>query len=516
MPAGIVYLVGAGPGDPGLFTLKGREVLEKADVVVYDRLVNPSLLSLARPGAEIIYAGKSPAGHTLTQEEINSLLVERALKGQVVVRLKGGDPFVFGRGGEEAEALVKNGVPFAVVPGVTSAIAAPAYAGIPVTHRDCASTVAIITGNEDPSKESSGVAWEKIATGVGTLVFLMGMANLAAIASRLIAHGRSPGTPVALIRWGTWAEQQVLVGTLADVAERAAAAGFTNPVVIVVGEVAGFRERLQWSEGRPLFGRRVLVTRAAEQAGALSGALRSLGAETLEFPVIKIVPPEDYGPLDQAIARIDLYDWLIFTSVNGVEFFFRRLFQLGRDIRELKDNNIGAIGPATCRALHGYGLQVDFMPGEYRAEAIVEGLAGKIYPGRRVLLPRADIARPFLKEALAHFGAVVEEVAVYRTVKDGRSSHLVNLVREYLDRKRIHIVTFTSSSTVRYFADLFHEQELPRLLAGTGVACIGPVTAQTAEELGLKVDVIAGEYTVAGLVTAIAARFGYQGKGAGA
>lgn len=505
MRAGTVYLVGAGPGDPGLFTLKGREVLEKADVVVYDRLVNPALLSLARPGAEIIYAGKSPAGHTLSQQEINSLLAERAKRGQAVVRLKGGDPFVFGRGGEEAQALAESGVPFEVVPGVTSAIAAPAYAGIPVTHRDYTSTVAIITGNEDPAKESSRLAWEKIAAGAGTLVFLMGMANLAAITSRLIEHGRAPGTPVALICWGTWAEQQVLTGTLADIAERAAGAGFANPVVIVVGEVAALRERLKWLENKPLAGRRVLVTRAAEQTGSLSGALRSLGAETLEFPAIKITAPDNYGPLDRAIDRITLYDWLIFTSVNGVKFFFRRFLQKERDIRELKRIKIGAIGPATRRALRDYGLRVDFMPEEYRAEAVAAGLKEKIRPGRRVLLPRADIARPFLKEALAEGGIAVEEVAAYRTVMDGRGR---DLVKEYLRRGRIHVITFTSSSTVRYFVDLIGREELPWLLAGAGIACIGPVTAQTAKELGLPVDAVAGEYTIEGLVKAIVAKFG--------
>ena len=503
MRTGTVYLVGAGPGDPGLFTLKGAEVLEKADVVVFDRLVNPALLSLIRPGAEIIYAGKSPAGHTLTQEEINAVLVERAKNGQAVVRLKGGDPFVFGRGGEEAQVLVKSGVPFEVVPGVTSAIAAPAYAGIPVTHRDYASAVAIITGNE--AKENSALAWEKIAAGAGTLVFLMGMANLAAIASRLLEHGRSPGTPVALIRWGTWAEQQVLTGTLAGIAEQAAAAGFTNPAVIVVGEVAALREQLQWLEKMPLSGRRILVTRAAEQAGSLSGALRSLGAETLEFPAIKIVPPDDSGPLDRAIEKIESYDWLIFTSVNGVKYFFQRLFEKERDIRELGGIKIGAIGPATRRALRDYGLKVDFTPEEYRAEAVAVGLREKIHPGRRVLLPRADLARSFLKEALADYGAAVEEVTAYRTVRDGRGG---DLVKEYLHRGRIHVITFTSSSTVRYFIELVGRENLPRLPAGVGIACIGPVTAQTAEELGLKVDVVAGEYTIEGLVKAIVAKFG--------
>ncbi|MGB9847412.1 MAG: uroporphyrinogen-III C-methyltransferase, partial [Desulfotomaculales bacterium] len=315
MRKGTVYLVGAGPGDPGLLTIRGREILEKADVVVYDRLVNPCLLSLAREDAEVVYAGKSPSGHTLTQEEINTLLVARAKEGKTVARLKGGDPFLFGRGGEEAQDLAANGVPFEVVPGVSSAFAAPAYAGIPVTHRRYASTVAVVTGNEDPRKGSSRIVWEKIATGAETLVFLMGMGNLEAIASRLMAHGRAPETPVALVRWGTWAEQEVLAGTLATIAGQAEKAGFSNPAVIVVGEVAGLSRELQWLENRPLFGRRVLVTRAAEQAPALSAGLRALGAEVLEFPTIKITAPPDYAPLDRAISRVGEYSWLVFTSV---------------------------------------------------------------------------------------------------------------------------------------------------------------------------------------------------------
>jgi uroporphyrinogen III methyltransferase/synthase len=504
MPKGIVYLVGAGPGEPGLLTIKGRELLEKADVVIYDRLVNPSLISLVHSGAEVIYAGKSSADHKLAQEEINSLLVKRASRGQLVVRLKGGDPFVFGRGGEEILALAENKIPFEIVPGVTSAFAVPAYAGIPVTHRDFTSTVAIIAGNEDPAKEISRVAWEKIATGVDALIFLMGMANLETIVKRLLENGRPPGTPVALIRWGTWAEQEVLTGTLADIAGRAAQAGFEPPVVIVVGEVVGLRDKLKWVENKPLFGKRVLVTRPAAQAGRLSFALRALGAEVLEFPAVKIVAPADYAPLDKALKEIEHYHWLIFTSVNGVQFFFQRLFQQEKDVRALAHVRLGVIGPATRRALQSYGLRADFMPAEYRAEAVAAGLAEIVHPGQRILLPRADLARPFLRAALADGGATVEEVVAYQTVMEGQNR---DLVREYLHQGRIHLITFTSSSTVRSFTRLLGEPDLPRLLAGVQIACIGPVTAKTAKETGLNVGIVAAEYTITGLVKAIVAKY---------
>ncbi len=500
MRKGMVYLVGAGPGDPGLITVKGLELIRKAEVIVYDRLVNPRLLAQAAPGAELIYAGKGPAGHAMTQQEINALLVERAARGKVVVRLKGGDPFVFGRGGEEAGALAEAGIPFEVVPGVTSALAVPAYAGIPVTHRDCSSTLAIITGNEDPAKESSRIDWDRIATGAGTLVFLMGMASLPHIASRLVACGRSPQTPVAVISWGTRAEQQTLVGTLADIAPRAREAGLANPAVIVVGEVVAFREKLAWFEKKPLFGKRVLVTRAREQAGAFSRAIEALGGEVVEFPAIRVVEPENCEALDAAIARLESYSWVVFTSVNGVHFFVRRLRQRGRDIRALYRAKICAIGPKTGQALESYALQVACIPGEYRAEALAASLRGKVKPGERVLLPRADLARKVLGDALSSLGAEVDEVAVYRTLPgegDGR------LVRDLLAAGRIHVVTFTSSSTVRNFVQLLQEPDLSRLLAGVTVACIGPVTARTAREVGLPVHIEARRYTVEGLIEAL-------------
>ncbi|SHJ67015.1 uroporphyrinogen-III C-methyltransferase [Desulfofundulus thermosubterraneus] len=500
MKKGTVYLVGAGPGDPGLITVKGLACIQKADVIVYDRLVSPKLLFHAAPGAERIYVGKSPSGHAMTQEEINQLLVERALKGQVVVRLKGGDPFVFGRGGEEAEALAEASVPFEVVPGITSAVAVPAYAGIPVTHRDCTSTLAVITGNEDPSKESSRINWEKLATGADTLVLLMGMANLESIVQQLVRHGRDPQTPVAVIRWGTRPEQKTVVGILENIVSRAMEAGVTNPAVIIVGEVVTLREKLSWYEKKPLFGKRVLVTRSREQASQLSRAIEALGGEAVEFPTIQIVEPESYEPMDGAIARLDSYRWIIFTSVNGVRFFFSRLLQQGKDVRDLKGANLCAIGPKTKEALERYALKVTHVPDEYRAEQIIAGLKDQIKPGERVLLPRADIARKVLTEMLSGLGAVVDEVVAYRTIPAREDTQLV---RQMLAEGKIHIITFTSSSTVRSFVELLKEHQLSRLLQGITVACIGPVTAQTARELGLPVHVQARRYTIEGLVEAV-------------
>ena len=501
---GYVYLVGAGPGDPGLLTLKGREAIAKADVIVYDRLVHPAILAHASPQAELIYVGKSPERHTLKQEEINELLKDKALEGKVVARVKGGDPFVFGRGGEEAEVLAEHSIPFEVVPGITSAIAVPAYAGIPVTHRDCTSTIGIITGNEDPTKEESSIDWAKLATGLGTLIFLMGMANLPKIVGQLLAHGRDGSTPVALIRWGTRPEQETLTGTLADIVEKARAANFSNPAIIIVGEVVKLREKLMWFEKQPLFGRRVVVTRAREQASALTAALQELGAAVMECPTIEIQSPLDWGPVDAAIHSLEDFQWVIFTSVNGVSSFFRRLWDLGYDVRKFYGVKICAIGPKTREALEKYALRVEYMPEEYVAEAVIEGLKEKVRPGERVLLPRADIARKVLAEALAALGAGVTEVTVYRTVKSRRGQEaLVAALRE----KKVDIVTFTSSSTVRNFVELLPAEEREQLLEGVKLVSIGPITTRTAEDLGLKVDVTAREYTIHGLVQAIVENF---------
>lgn len=496
---GKVYLVGAGPGDPGLITLKGMNSIAAADVIVYDRLVSRRLLHYARPGVELIYVGKLPQRHTLQQEEINALLLDKALQGCTVVRLKGGDPYLYGRGGEEAELLVENGVPFEIVPGITSAISVPAYAGIPVTHRDFTSSFAVITGHEDPDKDETRIAWDKIATGIGTLVFLMGVSNLPLIVQKLMEGGRAPSTPVALVRWGTRPEQATLTGQLENIVQKVQEAGFQAPAVIIVGEVVSLREKLKWFEHKPLFGKRVVVTRARSQASALSERLEALGAEPLEFPVIEIAEAADYAPMDRAIARISTYSWLIFTSVNGVESFFNRLRYQQKDIRDLSGLRLCAIGPKTRAALEQKGLIVDYVPSEYRAEAIIEHLSGVIEPGDRVLLPRADIAREILPETLTALGAEVDNVEAYRTLRGGGDAlYLRQLLREGL----IHFITFTSSSTVRNFVELLGE-DVKALLAGVTLASIGPITTSTAEELGLKVDLEARSYTIEGLLQVI-------------
>ncbi|MEG6615465.1 uroporphyrinogen-III C-methyltransferase [Peptococcaceae bacterium 1198_IL3148] len=500
MKNSVVYLVGAGPGDPGLITVKGLECIKKADVIVYDRLASPRLLVHARPDAELIYVGKSPERHAMKQHEINQLLVDKAKAGHVVTRLKGGDPFVFGRGGEEAETLVEQGIRFEVVPGITSAVSVPAYAGIPVTHRDATSNFAVVTGNEDPTKDDSNIAWDKIATGIGTLVFLMGMGNLPYICEKLIRYGRSPETPVALIRWGTRPEQRTLVGTIADIAEKAKQAEFKNPAVIIVGEVVKLREKLAWFENRPLFGKRVLVTRSREQASVLSQRIEALGGEPWEFPTIQVTDPEDYAPLDQAIAKLSQYKWVIFTSVNGVKYFFDRLRQQNKDIRALAGLKICAIGPKTKESLEAYGLMVDYVPGEYRAEQIIAGMEDKVKPGDGVLLPRADIARKILPNALREMGALVDEVTTYRTVLGAGNAQLL---KEMLARKELNILTFTSSSTVRNFVELVDADHLQDLLRDVIVASIGPITTNTAKELGINVTVEAKEYTIDGLIEAV-------------
>lgn len=500
MNKGLVYLVGAGPGDPKLITVKGLEAIRKAQVIIYDRLAGRRLLAFARPGAELIYAGKSPDRHTLKQEEINRLMVEKASENKIVTRLKGGDPFVFGRGGEEAEALVQAGIPFEIVPGVTSAVAVPAYAGIPVTHRDCASILSIITGNEDPEKDDSGIAWDNLAATAGTLVFLMGMNNLSKITGRLLKYGKPKDTPAALIRWGTTPEQQTLVGTLGDISDKALQTGFKNPAVIVVGEVVSLREKLNWFENKPLFGKRVLVTRAREQASRLSEIIYALGGEPVEYPTIRIAEPDDYAKMDIAIQEIESFDWIIFTSVNGVASFFRRLRHHRQDVRRLHRARLCAIGPRTREALENYGLLVETVPDEYRAEEIARELTGKVAVGDRVLLPRAEIARKVLPETLTAMGALVTEAPAYRTLAgDGDSG----LVKEMLQKKEIQIITFTSSSTVQNFVKMLEAANLSDMTEGVTVACIGPVTADTARSLGIKVDVVAGEYTIEGLVTAI-------------
>jgi len=501
---GKVYLIGAGPGDPGLLTLRGAELLGRADVVVYDRLANPVLLDRhTRPEAERIYVGKSSSRHTMRQEEINSLLVRKAMEGKMVVRLQGGDPFVFGRGGEEAATLASAGVPFEVVPGITSAIAAPAYAGIPVTHREHNTSFAVVTGHEDPTKPDSTIDWDKLATGVGTLIFLMGFENLELIVQRLMQAGRPSSTPVALIRWGTWPQQETLVGTLSDIVARADAAGFGPPAVTVVGSVVQLREQLRWWDSRPLFGKRILVTRSREQASDLSALLSEQGAQPVEFPVVEIVTPDSYDDLDGALARLNSYDWVVFTSANGVRVFLERLKVHGRDVRALGEVRLAAIGPATAEELRRCCLRVDLVPSEYVAEGVAAELIARGVEGKRVLLPRADIARDVLRLELEKAGATVDSVVSYRTIP--ARTGLSRLKAMLMDGE-IDVVTFASSSTVRYLVAGLGEDALS-LLSRAQVACIGPITAQTATSLGLRVDVVASEHTIPGLVAAITALF---------
>jgi uroporphyrinogen III methyltransferase/synthase len=501
MRPGRVFLVGAGPGDPGLITLRGLQCLQAADAVVYDRLVDNRLLARARPGAELIDAGKVPGEERNRQTETNALLVRLARQGKQVVRLKGGDPFVFGRGGEEAEALQEEGIPFEVVPGVTSAIAAPAYAGIPLTHRRLASSFAVVTGSEDPQKDGSSVAWNSLAQQGGTLVVLMGWENFANIVQTLVQYGRSPGTPVAVVQWGTEPYQRTVVGTLSDIVGKANEAGLSPPVVVVVGEVVELRDKLRWFDSRPLFGKRVLVTRTRTQAGTLSELLSRRGAQPIEVPTIEIRPLEEFAELDGALRRLHGYDWVVFTSVNAVQSVFGRLETLGLDARAFRAARVAAIGPATAASLREHGIIADFVPDSFVSEAVVEGLKGHGMDGCRVLLPRADLAREALASGLSSLGAAVHEVAAYRTVTpEDAGARLREILTEGID-----VATFTSSSTVRNLAQLL-DGDLG-LLSGVTIACIGPITAAGARELGLNVDIVASEYTVEGLVDALEAHF---------
>ena len=499
---GKVYLVGAGPGDPGLLTLKAKECLSQADVVVYDYLANETFLEYADHETELIYAGKKGGSHTMNQKEINSLLVKKAKEGLTVVRLKGGDPFIFGRGGEEVQDLVKAGVSFEVVPGVTSAIAVPAYAGIPLTHRDYNSTVTFVTGHEDPTKKESDIAWDALARSRGTLVFLMGVGNLPRIVENLMEHGRSPETPVAIIQNGTVPEQKTLVGKLQDITEQAQSEGLKPPAVIVVGDIVNLRKELDWFEKRPLFGKRIVVTRAREQASDFLVRLNELGAACIEFPTIEVVPPTSWDALDRAIVRLERYQWVLFTSVNGVKFFFERLNTLGMDVREMKDLKVGAIGPKTAQALKQNRINPDLVPHEYRAEAIVTGMKKEEVKGARILLPRATKARDVLPIELVNMGAIVDEVPAYQTLKPTQdTAH----VREMLEQEKIHMVTFTSSSTVSNFIEMFQAErgQLQKWMEKVAVACIGPITAQTAKDKGLSVSLIPPEYTIESLTSAM-------------
>ncbi|MGQ9695172.1 MAG: uroporphyrinogen-III C-methyltransferase [Thermodesulfobacteriota bacterium] len=503
MNRGMVYLIGAGPGDPGLITLKGLNCLKKADVVIYDYLANEELLKETKEGAELIYVGKKGSEHTLPQKEINLLMVKKVREGKIVARLKGGDPFIFGRGGEEAEELARAEIPFQIIPGVTSAIAVPAYAGIPLTHRAYTSTIAFITGHEDPQKEKSQINWSKIATGAGTLVFLMGVGHLFSIIDELVKNGRDPQTPIALIRWGTLPEQETIVGTLATIKEDVKRREIKPPVIILMGEVIKLREKLNWYETLPLFGKKILVTRAREQASDLSERLREFGACPIEFPTIEFIPPASWADVDHCLKRMIAYDWLIFTSVNGVKFLMRRVLDLGMDIRDLKGPKICAIGPQTAEVLRGLNLQVDFVPSEYRAESILERWQGQNIRGKRFLIPRAKIARDILPTELRKAGALVDVVEVYQTILAQQDKEKI---RQLLREKKISAVTFTSSSTAHNFAEIFGE-EVRELMSGIPIASIGPITAAKAQSLGMETTIMPKEYTIPALVEALVVYF---------
>jgi uroporphyrinogen III methyltransferase / synthase len=498
---GKVYIIGAGPGDPGLLTLRGAECIREAEVIIFDHLVSPEILLHAGEKARRIYAGKQGGDHTLSQEEINRRLVEEAGQGNVVARLKGGDPFIFGRGGEEAEVLREAGIPFEIIPGVTSAVAVPAYAGIPLTHRDHTSTVAFITGHEDPTKEKSDIDWEALA-GIGTLVCLMGVKNLPAIAENLIRCGKPAETPAALIRRGTTPDQETLTGTLGDIAQKAGESRFTPPAILVVGGVVGLRETMNWFETKPLFGRGIVVTRPEAQAEGLAELLQARGARVIPFPVIRIAEPKSWARLDQALDELDTFSWVVFTSANGVSSFFRRLRERGRDIRDLKGIRIATIGPATAAAVGALGIRVDLIPEEFISEGIVRAFVGEDLRGCRVLLPRAEEARDVIPEGLVKMGAKVDVVTAYRTVRSNREA---SEILPLLDRGKVDVITFTSPSTVTHFLGIMGPDF--RLPSRVRIACIGPVTADAARKAGLTVDILQERYTIPELVAAIAAHF---------
>lgn len=493
----LVVLVGAGSGDPQLLTLEGARWLGRAEVVVYDRLIPTALLELAPAGAQRIYVGKGPAGHVMTQEQINALLVELGLAGKMVVRLKGGDPFVFGRGGEEAAALREAGIDFRIVPGVTAAIAGGAYAGIPVTDRRCASSVALVTGHEDPAKEMSSLNWAALA-GIDTVVFYMGVGNLPNIARSLMAAGRAGETPCAVIAQATTPRQRTLTATLATVAEAVAAAGIEPPAITIVGEVVALREQLAWFDRLPLFGQTVLVTRTRQQASGLSAVLRQAGAEVIEAPTIAIEPAADLGALDEAIGDLRRFDWLVLTSPNGAERFFDRLGALGGDARSLAGVQIAAVGPATAEALRQRSIEPDLIPEEFTTRSLAEAMTAAGVAGRRVLLARADIATAELREALVAAKAQVHEVELYRTVA---VESLPAEAMAALQAGEVGWITFTSSSTVENFLAL--AAKAGTSLAGVKLAAIGPVTAQTLQSHGLTATVTASPHTVEALAEAM-------------
>jgi uroporphyrinogen III methyltransferase/synthase len=501
---GIVYLVGAGPGDAGLLTMRGAELLGRADVVVYDALVNPDLLRLAPRDAEIIYGGKRSREHAIPQNELNQLLVAKAREGKTVVRLKGGDPYIFGRGGEEAEELADADIAFEVIPGVSSIMAGPNYAGIPLTHREHCSSFTVMTGHEDPTKEESSLDFTQLAKMPGTKVVLMGVERIRQLAKSLVEHGMSADTPVGMVRWGTTGQQESIEGTLGTIADVVEKKQFKAPAVTVIGNVVKLRGKLNWAEKRPLFGQRIVVTRTREQASQLSRQLLELGAEVLEIPTIKIVPPDEKQDLVDAILGLNAYDWLIFTSPNGVSAFFDYFFKTFDDLRDIGGVRIAAVGPSTAAKLQELHLKVDLMPEEYLTKKIISAFQNyESIENLRMCLLRAQVANPDLPKALEEKGAIVDDVACYKTVPEtedrhGTAARLLEVGADW--------VTFTSSSTVQSFHTRFDLPKLLQKFPNTKLASIGPETSKAIIALGLKPTVEAREHTIPGLVAALQSR----------
>lgn len=497
---GKVYLVGAGPGDPKLITVRAIECIKEADIICYDNLVNPRVLEYARDGCELRYVGKKCGQHSLTQGDINKLIIEKARSGSVVCRLKGGDPFIFGRGGEEAIELSRAKICFEVVPGITAATGVSAYAGIPLTHREFNSSLVIVTGHESPLNEESRIDWDSVSH-IGTLVFYMGVKNLLYIARKLMENGKRQDTPIAIIEQGTFPVQRVVCGSLGNISQKARKAKIVPPSIIIVGDVVNLRDKLSWFERKPLFGKTIVNTRSRKQSSKLSEKLEQLGARVLEFPTIKITEPEDYNALDSAIGKIETFDWLVFTSANGVDAFFTRLLRHKKDARSLLNCKISAIGPATKKKVEERNLLVDFSPEEFTARLMGEGL-GKLgdVVHKKILIPSSDLSGEEPGNSLIRAGAEVKKVVAYRTVIE---PDVPLDVKKAVREKMIDLVTFTSSSTVRNFVKIMGKDNLAEVLAIAKFASIGPVTTSMAEKLGIKIDIEAEEYTIGGLVEAI-------------
>lgn len=495
----VVYLVGGGPGDPDLITVRGKECLKRAQVVIYDYLVSKQLLDYIQPDTEVIYVGKKASSHTLSQNQINKLLVEKALENSVVVRLKGGDPFVFGRGGEECQALFDAGIDFEIVPGVTSGIAALSYAGIPATHRHLSSSVAFITGHEDLSKEESAINWKYLSQSVDTLVFYMGVSSLPSITMRLQQNGLPADIPAAVIQWGTTPDQRTVISTLGRIAQRVKDEKITAPAITVIGNVVNLRENLLWFEKRPLFGKKIIITRTRRQVSRLRAALTELGASVIEIPTIKIEPVIN-SKIDSVMENTFTYDWILFTSVNAVEIFFENLLRIKKDIRFLGSAKIGCIGPATAEAVNSYKIKVDIIAKKAVAEGLLDSLqeCGP-WQKRRVLIPRATEAREILPQKLGSWGAIVDVLPVYKTVCPKIETSILEKVKE----NNYDLITFTSSSTFRNFVSFFSDEELQKLKSAFKAASIGPVTSVTMRNCGVEPLIESQEHTIPGLVNTI-------------